>query len=196
MKIELPNSFEDLTIKDLVTLHTSPSDEVCLMNLCVIHREDLLTLPKRLLDEAYEHLKDLRSQESGQHLTRLTLDGKPYGFINDWDSFSFGEYIDMTTYAEDVYANATKMMALLYRPIVIDRGDTYTIEPYTTKENHHIFELAPATLFGGAMLFFCNSKRRLLSSLRVSLQQTITQVSLATSGDGIQLSTPLQMKTS
>ena len=196
MKIELPNSFEDLTIKDLVTLHTSTSDEVCLINLCGINREDLLTLPKRLLDEAYEHLKDLRSQESGQHLTRLTLDGKPYGFINDWEAFSFGEYIDMTTYAEDVYANATKMMALLYRPIVIDRGDTYTIEPYTTKENHLIFEAAPATLFGGAMLFFCNSKRRLLSSLRVSLQQTITQVSLAKSGDGIQLSTPLQMKTS
>jgi len=196
MKIDLPNSFEDLTIKDMVTLHTSPSDKVCLMNLCGINREDLLKLPKRLLDEAYEHLNELRSQESGQHLTRLKLDGKTYGFVNDWEAFSFGEYIDMTAYAQDVYGNATKMMALLYRPIVIDRGDTYTIEPYTSKENHKIFELAPATLFGGAMLFFWTSKRTLLSSLRVSLSQTITQASLGLSGDGIQLSTPLPMRTS
>ena len=166
------------------------------MNLCGVHREDLLKLPKRLLDEAYDHLNTLRSQEGGQHLTRLTLDGEAYGFIHDWDSFSFGEYIDMTTYAQDVYTNATKMMALLYRPIVLDQGDTYTIAPYTTKENHHIFEGAPATLFGGAMLFFCNSKRRLLSSLRVSLSQTLTQASLGLSGDGIPLSTPSPMKTS
>jgi len=196
MTIELPHSFADLSVKQLIILHTSGSDNVCLMNLTGLNREELLKRPKNLLDAAYEHLKELRSQEHGEHLERLLIDGVEYGFINDWDAFSFGEYIDIQDYAKDVYTNAEKMLSLLYRPIIQDNGKDYTIAPYTSKENEKVFENVPATVLAGAMLFFWTSKRDLLNPLRRSLREAIVAIASTPNGVGTLQSLPLQMKTS
>jgi len=88
------------------------------------------------------------------------------------------------------------MMSLLYRKIYAEEKGMYWIQPYTAKENYAVFESLPATVFGGALLFFSSTKKRLLRSTRVSLAEVGSKAILEASGVGILPSTPSQGKAS
>jgi hypothetical protein len=50
-----------------------------------------------------------------------------YGFINNLDEMSFGEYIDLDTFIGD-WDNIEKAMAVLYRPNTVTTGDITEID--------------------------------------------------------------------
>ncbi len=193
MQFRVPLLYTDLTLGQLATIHTE-DDPIKRVAACAnISIEQLRKQPKKVVTEADKHLKKIAQMETGKHQTIIELNGEEYGFINDWSAFSLGEWIDVEEYAKDFWNNAHKIASILYRPIDRRQGDVYTIKPYTAKEDSEIFREMSAEIFGGCMLFFSTSRKRLLSTLQSSLVKGAERVMNSQSdGLGILPSTPYQ----
>ena len=190
MKLRLPASYQDLTLRHLMTLETE-TDPVKRVHAVTGHSfAELRKMPQKLIVEASAHLDKLQAQEVAQHKEIIELNGVEYGFIPDWEEFSAGEWIDMETYTADFWKTPHKAMSILYRPLERKWGDKYTIKAYTAKEDAEVFLDMPAPLVAGALLFFWTTEHKLLSALQSSLlQKTQEATSLLLSGGGIPSST-------
>ena len=196
MKLRLPASFQDLTLRHLMTLETE-TDPVKRVQAVTGHSfAELRKMPHRLIVEANAHLDTLQANEVAQHKGIIELNGVEYGFVPDWDEFSAGEWIDMETYTADFWKTPHKAMSILYRPVDRKWGDRYSIKPYTAKEDAEVFLDMPAPLVAGALLFFWSTEKKLLNALQSSLIQKTQEVtSLLQSGGGTLSSTPWLVKT-
>jgi hypothetical protein len=83
---------------------------------------------------------------------------------------SFGEYIDLDSYLSDMQS-LHKTIGVLYRPITIEKGDLYEIEPYNGTDGYSDFPLDVAL---GATLFFYRLSNRLLKDSQTSLEEETT----------------------
>ena len=101
---------------------------------------------------------------------RLSFRGKEYGFIPNLEEMSFGEYIDLDSYLSDMQS-LHKTIGVLYRPITIEKGDLYEIEPYNGTDGYSDFPLDVAL---GATLFFYRLSNRLLKDSQTSLEEETT----------------------
>lgn len=196
MKLRLPASFQDLTLRHLMTLETE-TDPVKRVQAVTGHSfAELRKMPNKLIVEANAHLDTLQAEEVAQHKKVIILQNKEYGFIPDWDEFSAGEWIDMETYTADFWKTPHKAMSILYRPLDRKWGDRYSIKPYTAKEDADVFLDMPAPLVAGALLFFWSTERKLLNALQSSLIQKTQEVtSLLQNGAGTLSSTPWLVRT-
>jgi hypothetical protein len=157
---------------------------------------ELRKMPQALLVEAAAHIDSLLAREVSKHEPILTLDGKEYGFIPDWEKFSAGEWIDMETYTKDFWKTAHKAMSVLYRPITQKWGDKYTVAEYTAQEDATPFLDMPAPAVAGALLFFWTTERELRSTLESSLTTKAVQaIRSIQSGNGIQHSSRWLVRT-
>lgn len=190
MKLRLPSSYLDLKLKHLQVLETTEDPVKRVQAVTGLSFAELRKMPQALLVEAERHIEYLLKQEQSVHLKTFKLQGTEYGFIPDWEEFSAGEWIDLETYTADFWPTAHKAMSILYRPVTRKAGDTYTIEPYTAKEDATPFLDMPAPLVAGALLFFWTTEHKLLNDLRSSLIRTTKEAtSLVASGVGIPSST-------
>lgn len=196
MKLRLPASFQDLTLRHLMTLETE-TDPVKRVQAVTGHSfAELRKMPHKLIVEANAHLDTLQANEVAQHKEIIELNGVEYGFVPDWDEFSAGEWIDMETYTADFWKTPHKAMSILYRPLDRKWGDRYSIKPYTAKEDADVFLDMPAPLVAGALLFFWSTEKKLLNALQSSLIQKTQEVtSLLQSGGGTLSSTPWLVRT-
>ena len=196
MKLRLPASFQDLTLRHLMTLETE-TDPVKRVHAVTSHSfAELRKMPHKLIVEANAHLDTLQANEVAQHKEIIELGGVEYGFVPDWDEFSAGEWIDMETFTADFWKTPHKAMSILYRPLERKWGDRYSIKPYTAKEDADVFLDMPAPLVAGALLFFWSTEKKLLNALQSSLIQKTQEVtSLLQSGGGILSSTPWPVRT-
>ena len=196
MKLRLPASFQDLTLRHLMTLETE-TDPVKRVQAVTGHSfAELRKMPHKLIVEANAHLDTLQANEVAQHKEIIELNGVEYGFVPDWDEFSAGEWIDMETYTANFWKTPHKAMSILYRPLERKWGDRYSIKPYTAKEDADVFLDMPAPLVAGALLFFWSTEKKLLNALQSSLIQKTQEVtSLLQSGVGTPSSTPWLVRT-
>ena len=196
MKLRLLATFQDLTLRHLMTLETE-TDPVKRVQAVTGHSfAELRKMPHKLIVEANAHLDTLQANEVAQHKEIIELNGVEYGFVPDWDEFSAGEWIDMETYTANFWKTPHKAMSILYRPLERKWGDRYSIKPYTAKEDADVFLDMPAPLVAGALLFFWSTEKKLLNALQSSLIQKTQEVtSLLQSGDGTPSSTPWLART-
>ena len=196
MKLRLPATFQDLTLRHLMTWETE-TDPVKRVHAVTGHSfAELRKMPHKLIVEANAHLDTLQANEVAQHKEIIELNGVEYGFVPDWDEFSAGEWIDMETYTADFWKTPHKAMSILYRPLERKWGDRYSIKPYTAKEDADVFLDMPAPLVAGALLFFWSTEKKLLNALQSSLIQKTQEVtSLLQSGVGTPSSTPWLVRT-
>ena len=197
MELKLPHRWSDLSLGELQVMMTSenPLERVSACSGKSVAQ--LRKMPQKLLEAAGEHIDNLLTQETARFEKVLEMDGKRLGFIPDWDAFTAGEWIDLETYLEDFWKNAHKVMAILYREVTYELGESYEIKKYTAKEDASSFEEMPADLVSGTLLFFWTTRNELLHSIQSSLLRVAEEATrLAKSGDGITSSTPSQAKTS
>jgi len=197
MELKLPHRWSDLSLGELQVMMTSenPLERVSACSGKSV--EQLRKMPQKLLEAAGEHIDNLLTQETARFEKVLTMDGKRFGFIPDWDAFTAGEWIDLENYLEDFWKNAHKVMAVLFREVTYEIGDSYEIQKYTAKEDASVFEEMPADLVSGTLLFFWTTRNELLHSIQSSLLRVAGEaIQLAKNGDGITSSTPSQEKTS
>ena len=197
MELKLPHRWSDLSLGELQVMMTSenPLERVSACSGKSI--EQLRKMPQKLLEAAGEHIDNLLTQETARFEKVLEMDGKRFGFIPDWDAFTAGEWIDLEGYMDDFWKNAHKVMAILYREVTYELGESYEIKKYTAKEDASTFEEMPADLVSGTLLFFWTTRNELLHSIQSSLLRVAEEATrLAKNGDGITSSTPSQEKTS
>lgn len=189
MKLELPKTFGDLDLRGLQALQTNREPVVCISAVTGLSVEAIRKMPQTLIEGGYVYITGLLQEESHRHLETFELDGVTYGFIPNWDEFTVGEWIDLESKCESFWPNAHQIMAILFRPVVKQWGDKYTIEPYTAKEDAEVFLKMPADQVAGALLFFSTTRNELLNTLKSSLiQKAVGATSLLKSGGGTQSS--------
>ncbi len=184
VKLSLPATFADLTLRHLQVLETSDDPMTCVGAVTGTDWDELRDMPRALIQEAYNHLQTLRKAETQRHLETFELNGTRYGFVPNWDEFTAGEWIDAEQLCGDFWKNAHKVMALLFRPIAREWGNRYEIEPYTAKEDAEAFLDMPADQVAGALLFFSTTKSELLSTLQSSLIQAAMKVATTSGRSG------------
>ena len=86
------------------------------------------------------------------------IDGVEYGFINDLDFISAGEFIDVETWKNDSVGNLHLFASLLWRPIIKKEGDYYKIDEYKVEgfmRRAELFRdrLSIEKMYGGYLFF-------------------------------------------
>ena len=122
------------------------------------------------------------------------IQGVKFGFINELEDISFGEYIDLESNIIDVQS-FHKAMAVMYRPITSQKGDKYTIEKYNGTANYaDLMKYAPLDVVLPASVFFWSLGKELLTATLSYLEKQMTkkskmilakQLNLESNGDGI-----------
>lgn len=185
MELRLPANYSDLTLRHLQVLETTEDPIKRVQVVTGKPFAELRKMPQALIVEAAAHIDSLLAREVSKHEPILTLDGKEYGFIPDWEKFSAGEWIDMETYTKDFWKTAHKAMSVLYRPITQKWGDKYTVAEYTAQEDATPFLDMPAPAVAGALLFFWTTERELRSTLESSLTtKAVAAIRSIQSGNG------------
>ena len=76
-------------------------------------------------------IAELQQKQDSSLKRVIEIDGKRYGFHPDLDSITLGEWSDLETIIKmDVEKHLPEVMAILYRPIVEEQNDIYTIKAY------------------------------------------------------------------
>lgn len=115
-------------------------------------------------------------QEQDSSLKRIIeVEGKRYGFHPDLNSITLGEWADIETFIKkDIEKNLPEVMAVLYRPIVEEKNNVYTIEAYdgdiTIRAEQ--FKKMVAEQVQSALVFFYNLGKELLKILPLYLMKT------------------------
>lgn len=191
MKLELPLTFADITIEQIMKHGDRQLSDLELLLIYTDHSiEYLREVPYQLIDKGARHIEWLLEHPQRVHHNIIDVNGKVYGFIPNWDEFTTGEYIDMEEWSKDVTGNATKIMHLLYRPVTRQYKEKYEIERYKGSAGHKEFAKVSAQEFYGALLFFSNTRKELASTLAQSLAKEARQVLMRQShpsGVGIML---------
>jgi len=174
-KIELtiPTDWEDISIgmyQNYVELQEKklPEDEFIVAVVCVLCDVEKKTLEK----VKYKDLKDISNtlmellkkevKEEKELIKKVNFKGKEYGFIPNLSSISLGEYVDIETFCKDSYKNLHKIMSVLYRPIVKEKGTRYSIEEYNPSEyKEDEFKDFPLLVSMSALNFFFRLGRKL-----------------------------------
>jgi hypothetical protein len=119
-----------------------------------------------------------------------------FGFIPSLEDISTGEYMDLDKYVND-WEDMHKAMAVLFRPILKEKGDKYLIHDYNgSSEYSDLMKYMPLDIALGAIVFFYRIGNELLQSTRRYLLEQTTELislqldNLTETGDGTTLSMP------
>jgi len=204
LKINIPESLGDITLGQYKTyekiLETNKDIDNAerFLNLkmleifCGISYKEATLL--KLIDYDYlvKHLYKVLS-ETPSLVLRFTMGDSEFGFINDLEEMTFGEYIDLDSNIHDI-KNIHKAMAVLYRPIKYKQGDKYVIDEYKGDLFHEAMLNMPMSAVVSSNVFFYNLGIDLSNVMMNSLDKeklTPQQLQdLERSGGGISLFTP------
>jgi hypothetical protein len=106
-----------------------------------------------------------------QLVPTFTIGEQEFGFIPELDNITYGEFVDLDTYLQDVqYMHKT--MAVLYRPIKQKVKNRYLIEPYESAGKYaDLMKQSPMSVALGAVLFFYRLGNELLQATLNSLEK-------------------------
>lgn len=120
---------------------------------------------------------------------KFEMNGIKYGFHPQISEMTFGEFVDLDTFAGD-WNTMHKALGILYRPITDEFRGSYLIEEYDgTKETY--MDKMPLDIAMGAIFFLSNLRSELMSATlnysKKELKRNISQVNKFSgkSGGGI-----------
>jgi hypothetical protein len=131
---------------------------------------ELAKVQKKQISEIYLKLFALMETEPVDKLSDvIQIDGQKYGFIPDINAITLGEFSDIDTLSSEGFSAFNKMLAVLYRPLVLQTGDLYTITDYhsedeKTKQQREVTFLKKMNYYTAqsAIWFFFHSAKQLL----------------------------------
>jgi hypothetical protein len=164
---------------------------------CGIQLKEIVKIKQKDILNLTNHFNELFKKKNN-FKPRFKIQNVEFGFITDLENITSGEYIDLEKYLQDVNT-LHKAMAVMYRPIVKEKGDKYEIEPYQSALNYsEVMQYAPLSIVLAAQVFFWSLGQQLLKAIPTFLetemkkmtkkqQETLVeQLNLQNSGDGIQ----------
>jgi hypothetical protein len=188
IKIEVPQSWKGVTLKDYLALRkdmeTYKDNEEAIV-ACLFHH--LCHFPLEYLQQmdidTYIAIKaDLVKffNNTEYPLQKfITIDGVKYGFEPNLSQMAYGAYVDISKYdnvgIDDKWA---EVMSILYRPVVKESGALYDIKAYSGELYPEKFTDTTMDIHFGAIFFFNNLLKDLLSATQKSLMQELAEMDL------------------
>ena len=167
MKIQVPTHINDITLEQyqkFALINTEEQDKEFFMfkTIEIFCGVDISLVSKMRLKDAEsisnEVIEVLNSNVP--FTNRFELEGVKYGFIPDLQQISLGEFIDLEEGLADS-KSFHKAAATMFRPIVKEAGELYTIDGYeASTEMHHIMKQAPLGVISAAIVFFLQYRER------------------------------------
>ena len=171
MKIQVPTHINDITLEQyqkFALINTEEQDKEFFMfkTIEIFCGVDIALVSKMRLSDAESISNEVLEvlQQNVPFTNKFELDGVKYGFIPDLQAISLGEFIDLEEgLSKD--KDFHKAASVMFRPIVKEFGELYTIEGYeASTEMHHIMKQAPVGIISAAIVFFYNIAKELLKA--------------------------------
>jgi hypothetical protein len=142
-----------------------------LSHLCGLDAEYLHTISMEDYNMIKESLEGFVNNVEYPLKKIITINDKEYGFEPNLSQISYGAYVDISKYGQlNIDENWSKVMSILYRPIVDKKGDMYSIQAYKGEIDDKLFLNVGMDVQFGALFFFLNLSTDLLSVTLKSLK--------------------------
>jgi hypothetical protein len=133
-----------------------------------------------IIEKSADRLTELIEQKPVEELAlQLEIDGVNYGFHPKLKDLKLKEFVDLDNKLSDSWANMHGVMSILYRPIIEQKGDKYTIEEYdyvTANKRAEIFKNKMSmNIVSGAASFFLTIAVDYMSITQSYLKNTTRQ---------------------
>ena len=171
MKIQVPTHINDITLEQyqrFALINTEEQDKEFFMfkTIEIFCGVDIALVSKMRLSDAESISNEVLGvlQQNVPFTNKFELDGVKYGFIPDLQAISLGEFIDLEEgLSKD--KDFHKAASVMFRPIVKEFGELYTIDGYeASTEMHHVMKQAPVGVISAAIVFFYNIANELLKA--------------------------------
>ena len=136
-EFKLINKWEDVTLEnwiklvDFHKLNKSKEAEETIAALSNIPKKLIKELELKDIAVIMSKISELQQNQNSSLKKVIEIDGKRYGFHPDLDSITLGEWSDLESMIKNnVEKHLPEIMAILYRPIVEEQNDIYTIKAY------------------------------------------------------------------
>ena len=147
----------------------------------------LSTIPKDLIKELelkdvaviMSKLSELQAKQDSSLKRVIEVEGKRYGFHPNLSEITLGEYADIETFIKnDIENNMPEVMAILYRPIVEEENDVYTIEAYDGDISIRAEQMKKmsAEQVQSSLFFFSNLGKELSMTLPLYLMERLKEM--------------------
>ena len=170
IKITAPDSLNEITLgqyQEFLSIE-NPTDEDVINVFLGLSPAVIAKIPALEVKRLTRHVSELLNTEPDFE-PKFKMRGISYGFIPNLERMSYGENIDVMKYLpkEDAdWADMHKAMAVLYRPIQLDRKNGYLIEPYKgTSETAKLMKEMPLGVVISSLLFFYDLANDLLNAI-------------------------------
>ena len=193
LKVVVPTSLSEITLDQYQRFARLEGDEEFLTHkmleiFCNVPLAQLPNVKFKSLAGVVNRLNGMFNEKPSLK-TRFTIGKQTFGFVPNLEDITFGEYVDLDNYMSST-TDLHKTMAVLSRPVTIELGKRYDIEPYESAEKYcDVMKQAPMDVVLGATLFFYRLGNDLLNATTHSLENpktnTLLKRSLEENGDGI-----------
>lgn len=175
IELNIPTSYSDISLKKWLELQKEmknyEGDDEAIGALMLYHLCGLE--PSYLKGIATEHYNEIKNdlgaflQNVELPLQRFIKIGNiEYGFEPNLSKMAYGAYADVSKFNTiTIDDNWAKIMNILYRPVTHKKGELYSIETYTGKEDYEKFLDVPMDVHFGALFFLLNLQSSLLNSI-------------------------------
>tara|TARA_R110000737_G_scaffold80493_3_gene112689 strand:- start:7355 stop:8008 length:654 start_codon:yes stop_codon:yes gene_type:complete len=204
-EFKLINSWEEVSLEKwlkLIDFHNgtkSKEAEETIAALSNIPKDLIKQLELKDVAVIMGKLSELQAEQDSSLKRIVEIEGKRYGFHPNLDEITLGEYADLETMIKnDIEKNMPEVMAVLYRPIVEEKNQVYTIAAYDGDISIRAEEMKKmsAQQVQSALVFFYHLGKELLAILPLYLMERLKEMKmqlppnlLPTSGVGSEFST-------
>ena len=181
LTLNIPTSYEDITLKKWLELqkemenYSDNEDAVnalILYHLCGLPVEYISGLDFKSYGLIIAELNKFLSKTDLPLQRFVIIDGIEYGFEPNLSEITYGTFVDISKFdAFTIDNNWSKIMNILYRPVIKKQGDMYQIKPYVPDENHSKWLNIGMDIHFGALFFFVHLSTDLLSSILKSTME-------------------------
>ena len=184
VKVTIPQSWDEITLEtylkyrktidmykeDVEAEEDDKSFIIALDILCGIKPDMITQIPMDKLKIIQQDLIGFIGKADFELERFITIDNVEYGFEPNLAEISYGAYLDISKHDTiSIDKNWTKIMSILYRPIVKKDKNYYEIQTYTGKEDDSVFLKTNMRVNFGCLFFFINTSKDLQRYTQKSL---------------------------
>ncbi len=176
---EIINVNPELTISRYQKVQANPTKYESTTNVLAMYLD---IEPHELKDLPVDQIKFLESvitQHTQEPKTDIVLtfefQGVTYGLENDWNNMTWGQWTDLEIFSQQdkITDNIHIIMALLYRPIEVQKGTSYKLRKFKTSEvleRADLFLDLPVNYWFGCATFFLHISTIYINDMQTSLK--------------------------
>ena len=182
VKIKVPTSWSAIPLKQYLELQrdlkvygeTEEGHAACLMHhLCGFDVQYIRQLDTDTFNSIRDDLNGFMNSTELPLQRIINIDGVEYGFEPNLSKIAYGAYLDIAQYDTfTIDENWAKIMSILYRPVVKNRGGLYNTKDYDGMIDGDKFLSVGMDIHFGALFFFVRLLTGLPSVILKSLMES------------------------